>query len=355
MKLIGIIYKLLNKLYVIKILESLSIISIKLYKHSFGYCKKKFIVQIFMGTFGGVSILGHNYYLNLRGRVFFCNYKKILRDKNIDIYSVCINSKGQKILLYSLLESILLENDRPKYLKRKYPQLIDEKYAVIRKENATNNLIINKAGGFFHFYMEVIPIILKYLNKDYNIYFFIEDKPFYKSILSFYNINYSVNCDYPSNDICEIKMPVCYPFSKDVFEFRKYNLKTFNLESQTPCKIYITRRNESARRIVNEETLIEKLIALGFIIIDPGTIEYEKQINYFRNASLIVTAHGAALSNIIWCKQHVKIIELNGDVDVRWHFSKIAIFLGFNYKLILGKTIDDVYFEVNIPQIEESI
>lgn len=355
MKLIGIIYKILNKLFVVKILEKLSILTITLDKHNFEYYRNHSIFRLFMGTFGGVSILWHNYYLNFRGRVFFCNFKKTLKNKNLDLDMICIDSKNNKILLYSLLESLLLENDSLKYSKKTYPQLINEKYAVIQKENSIKNLIINKSGGFFHFYLEVIPIIIKYLNKDYNIYFFIEDKPFYRSILSFYNINYSKNFDYPSKDVCDLKMPVCYPYSKDVFKFRKYNLDTFGTQSQTPCNIYISRRNERARRISNEDMLIKELIVLGFVIIDPGTIEYNKQINYFRNANLIVTAHGAALSNIIWCKQNVKIIELNGDVDVRWHFAKIAMLLGFNYKLMLGKTINDVYFEVNIPQIKKLI
>ena len=84
-------------------------------------------------------------------------------------------------------------------------------------------------------------------------------------------------------------------------------------------------------------------------------MDFNKQINYFRNANLIVAAHGAALSNIIWCKQNVVIIELNGNIDIRWHFYKIAMYLGFDYKLILGKTINDVYFQVNITQIEKLI
>ena len=355
MKLIGIIYKLLHKLFVIQLLEKLLILKVSLNKHGFEYYNSHSIIRLFMGTFGGISILWHNYYLNYRGRVFFCNYKKALRNKNIDLKSTCLESKNRKVLLYSLLESILLENDSLKYSKIRYDKLAHKKYAFIQKENSTKNLVINKSGGFFHFYLEVIPILINYLNKDYNIYFYIEDKPFYKSILSFYNINYLTNFDYPTTDVFNLKMPVSYPVSVDFIEFRNYNLNTYNLKSQTPCKIYITRRNESARRINNEDLLIKKLIDQEFIIIDPGLMDFNKQINYFRNANLIVAAHGAALSNIIWCKQNVVIIELNGNIDIRWHFYKIAMYLGFDYKLILGKTINDVYFQVNITQIEKLI
>lgn len=356
MLIIGYFYKVLKKLFVLEWLERLLVISIKTNKHDIVYLKNQCLLTIFIGTTGGISLLAGNYYVNLRGRLFFCNYKHRLKAKSIDVYKFCFNSKFDYIIPLSILESILLEDDSPKYSKIKYPQLLNgEHYVCIRNENAKKNIVINKAGGFFHFYIEVLPLLIQYVNKEFNIYFIIEDRPFYKSILSFYKINYIPICTYPNRNVYNIDMPRCYPTSDDIIKWYNYNNDAFKIDDQIPKKLYITRRNERARRIINEEKLIKTLVIKGFEIIDPGTLDYINQVKYFRNAQIIVAAHGAALSNIVWCKKDVILIELNGDIDVRWHFAKMALFLNFKYQLILGKTIDDVYFETNIPIIEKTI
>ena len=355
MKILGAIYKFLKKIYIIKLLKTFRYISFNLKKHDFEYYEDQCIVRVFIGTYGGYSILCGNYYININRRIFICNYYHLLNDKGYALDDICIDSDGVKIRLYSLFESIILENDKQNYQFNKYQKVESASYSLIKKNNPNKNIVINKHGGFFHFYIEVIPILLRHLTDNNNLYFITGNSPFYKSILKYYSIEYVENCEYPKRDIYEYAMPNYYPFSKEIQEFRKFNLKTFALKDNNSFKLYITRKNENARRIINEDILIEKLINLGFIILDPGTLDYAEQVKYFRNASIIIAAHGAALSNIIWCNKNVKIIELNGNHDVRWHFAKISVLLGFNYKLILGNTIDELYFIVNISRIEKFI
>jgi len=310
----------------------------------------------FIGTYGGLSFLIYKYYLNIDGRIYACNYENKLKTKKIDFRKFCFNSKLQYIMPLSILESILLEDDTTSHARIKYPQLMDEcQYVCLRNSAVDNNIIINKGGGFFHFYIEVIPLLLQYIDNGYNVYFIIENKSFYESILSFYKITYDRNCTYPNHNGHILEMPRYYPAIDNVLKIRQYNHDFYQIEGNTFRRIYITRRNERARRIYNEQNLISQLQLLGFEILDPGTLDYRDQIKCFINAQIIVAAHGAALSNIVWCNKDVKIIELNSDKDVRWHFAKIALLLNFKYKLILGETLDDVYFTVDVPLIERAI
>lgn len=68
------------------------------------------------------------------------------------------------------------------------------------------------------------------------------------------------------------------------------------------------------RREINQINLIEKhlenvygsLFKSVYLELTP----FEEQIKYFNNAKLIIAAHGAALSNMFFCKENTKIIEV---------------------------------------------
>jgi len=75
-------------------------------------------------------------------------------------------------------------------------------------------------------------------------------------------------------------------------------------------KIYISRSKARRRRITLESALIEALEKKGFGIVHPETMNWKEQINLFRHAKVIVTAHGAALANLVFCRPGTKVIEL---------------------------------------------
>jgi hypothetical protein len=346
--MIKLLYRFFKKSRLLFFLEKKKIVTIKLEKHEIIEVNKKSLIILFFGTFGGISFLIHDYYINFNGRLFFCNIKK---NKNkLQQLNNIFDNQLNKVIILSVLESILLENTESKYATIQYSnKLVNEKYVCIKNSTANNSIIINKAGGFFHFYIEVIPILLKY--EKSNIYFIIENKNFYHSILKFYNFKYyDVDID-TIREVEDVVMNKYYPGSMDVLWFKAYNDK-FIINQSTPKRIYITRKNERERRISNESELFLYLSKIGFEMIDPGQLNFIEQVNYFKNAEYIVSAHGAALSNIIWCKNTVKILELNGNQDVRWHFAKIANTLKLNYTLLLGKTIDSIYFETNLHALK---
>ncbi len=76
-------------------------------------------------------------------------------------------------------------------------------------------------------------------------------------------------------------------------------------------RIYLTRRNvKSGRQITNEPELENILENSGFEIIDPGQLSFSRQVKLFNESNVIVSPHGAALANIVFCNSGTKIIEL---------------------------------------------
>ncbi|MGF7078365.1 glycosyltransferase family 61 protein [Mucilaginibacter sp. UYCu711] len=93
-------------------------------------------------------------------------------------------------------------------------------------------------------------------------------------------------------------------------------LKDFYLStSSNPFrKIYISRRNETLRRIVNEKDIYPLLIENGYEIIEPQLLSFQEQVTLFSEAVEIIAIHGAALTNIVFMQQGARVVELYREV-----------------------------------------
>jgi capsular polysaccharide biosynthesis protein len=80
--------------------------------------------------------------------------------------------------------------------------------------------------------------------------------------------------------------------------------------SPTPAKIYISREDSKKRNVANEAELLLVLQDLGFSKIVMSECSIDEQIALFRNAEVIVSAHGAGLINLVFANSNVRVIEL---------------------------------------------
>lgn len=77
-------------------------------------------------------------------------------------------------------------------------------------------------------------------------------------------------------------------------------------------RIYIQRKGAVSRRIVNEAELEGALAREGFIAVDAAALSVTEQIALFKGAKMIVSAHGSALANLIFCRPGTSVIEIFG-------------------------------------------
>ncbi len=116
-----------------------------------------------------------------------------------------------------------------------------------------------------------------------------------------------------------------------------------NLESgERPGELLYISRNESGmRRIINEEELLPGLRDIGFTIVTPSEITLRDQIEHFRAARVVLSAHGAGLTNILFCRPGATLIEIFPDGGVHGSaFLRIASHLDFNYYFVVGSKIE---------------
>ena len=111
-------------------------------------------------------------------------------------------------------------------------------------------------------------------------------------------------------------------------------------------KIYITRRNDSFRNLINEGDVIKKLKKLDFKIVDLKSLEIIDQVNLFANASCVISATGSGLANIVFCKPGTKIIE----ISPRYQF-EYERHLKSRYSFVANK-LDLEYLRLEADSIE---
>lgn len=75
-------------------------------------------------------------------------------------------------------------------------------------------------------------------------------------------------------------------------------------------RIYISRRSQHMRVMVDEPSLEAALAARGFEIIRPERLSVVDQIALFREASVIVGASGAGLANVLFTDPGTRVIEI---------------------------------------------
>lgn len=76
-------------------------------------------------------------------------------------------------------------------------------------------------------------------------------------------------------------------------------------------RLYISRRKAALRRIVNESEIIPVLEAHGFETVLCEDLSLAEQIGLFAKTTAVIGAHGAGLTNLIYCDPGTYVGEIN--------------------------------------------
>jgi hypothetical protein len=102
-------------------------------------------------------------------------------------------------------------------------------------------------------------------------------------------------------------------------------------------KIYFKRGNSIERKILNEDAVITLLKNNGFEIIEPDSLTVAEQVALMHQAGIIISAHGAALSNLLFSHTGAAVIELFSPDYFRTDcYYTLSAILKLNYWYITG-------------------
>lgn len=101
-------------------------------------------------------------------------------------------------------------------------------------------------------------------------------------------------------------------------------------------RIYISRQNSSNRRIINEDEVIDFLSQFGFQTVNFESMSVLEQAALMANAKIVVAGHGSGLTNLIFCHQGTKVIEILSPNYVYHCYWLLSCVLNLDYYYILG-------------------
>lgn len=171
--------------------------------------------------------------------------------------------------------------------------------------------------NYYHVTAEMIYGLRHVHRVDSNIPIIYQEDHF--KLLPFYTsrLNIKPSRLYRLSDIddCLIRkcfMPdnVSFFWNEDMFTcFRSLASATSDPFAAVSEKFYIS-RSLASRQPPMEEKLQSMLAKLGFLIVHTEKMSISDQAALFASANVIVASHGAALTNILFCKPETLLIEL---------------------------------------------
>ena len=188
----------------------------------------------------------------------------------------------------------------------------------------------DSGNNYFHFIFDILPKIYLLSSKiDLKKidYFYVTDpKRWQVKILNILGINDKKLLSSKKNKHIFAKEVYCvdHPWYSNgyiqqgvkkiprwiIFQNRKIFLKKNKNKSKK--KIFLDRSQSKYNhcQITNYDDIKNLIIKKKFKIYKPEILSFRKQINIFNSSSIIIGAHGAAFTNIIFCKPGTKIIEI---------------------------------------------
>jgi capsular polysaccharide biosynthesis protein len=121
---------------------------------------------------------------------------------------------------------------------------------------------------------------------------------------------------------------------------------TFSTEKNSRSrKIFIGRSGAKHRVLIHEKEIWAQLQNRGFDSVDCGKMSVQEQANIFGSAEVVVGAHGAALTNLVFCRPGTPVVELFSPAYVNPCYRDLCVAAGLRHAAVIGNGKDWVLSE----------
>ncbi len=138
-------------------------------------------------------------------------------------------------------------------------------------------------------------------------------------------------------------------------KFRVFNDNKISKDKLYPTSFYISRKDAPRRKVQNEGTLIDALEKLEIATIEISNYTFNEIVHLFRRASLVISTHGASLTNILFCAAGTTVIECSTRNTFLPYYSELAKSLNLEYYSFFSEVEDNIEFvtRYDIQNVQE--
>lgn len=105
-------------------------------------------------------------------------------------------------------------------------------------------------------------------------------------------------------------------------------------------RLYVSRGEEPRRRLLNEDVVLGLLGDLGFTVVRADTVGFREQVELFSRADVVVGNMGAALTNLVFSPEGVRVVALATEAMSHDYFYDIACQKRGRYWAVQGTAVD---------------
>ena len=297
---------------------------------------------------------------------FFKSYKNrkynIYKVKNVRIFTD--NNENVAVIKNNILiPKLSFQQVNGKLENAKYNSVFRKGTPSLLKKFSGTVLNLAQGGSgnnYFHFFFDIIPkiyLVKKKVKNKINFYYVSAPQKWQIKIFKILGIseNKLINSSKNKHIIADQVICLDHPwyhkgFIQDqvkripewvVFINRKIFLKK---ASKFKCseKIFLDRSSSRFNhcQIFDQKRMNKWVKKNDLIIYKPEKISFKKQIYLFKKASVILGAHGAAFTNIIFCRPGTKIIEIIPENHPNRKCERVSKILKLKYFRIVTKSDD---------------
>lgn len=198
-----------------------------------------------------------------------------------------------------------------------------------KKIHLTGNYFIihnHWCPGYYHWITEALPrlfIVKEYLKDhilvlpdNFRQHVFDATKPLYNGEVFWIPQGKNLKVE---NLLIPENPPFSGIYDKELFgTLRKIYIDSLagrNIARRESKKIYISRSKAARRKVINEAEVINALLKKGFEILNFEDFTFWNQVAIVNNADVLVSIHGAGLSNVLFMNRGSKVVELQKSTE----------------------------------------
>lgn len=229
---------------------------------------------------------------------------------------------------------------------------------LLKKENVDQGIlgVQDWANNYFHWIAEILPNIAAIHHHHPEFHVLIPSiylkYPFVVESLLHLNIkvkSFDVHCILNVNKLKVISVPHPGRFNESLMHFFRDRLMHGFTPVHKPFRLlYISRANAKRRKISNEDDVFKFLKIIGFEKVIMENITLKDGIKLIKEARIVISCHGAGLSNIMFMQKNQSVIELKSINNNYWTFFSLARVFGLKYYYSLNKGNSDNHRDADI-------
>ena len=276
-------------------------------------------------------------------RYFQHEYERVFPDvfawkfNHVTVTAEGIIFNGLKIYDQNIIDPTHRKDFNLRYLLSKYL-----KYHKLKLEDNEKYLLAYNywSNGYFHWMCDVLPRLVALGDEIKSLTLLIPESfqhPFFRETLRMFPLKNI----YVIPTGCIVQVPhLTVPdlvtstgnYNPEIMMALKNKLDPHPSDMIPQRRIYISRAKATRRKIINEEQVLEVLKQYDFEIFYFEDHPVNEQIDIASNAKILVSLHGAALTNILFMRKPASVLEFrkNDDDKNNCYFS-LASIAGIDY------------------------